>query len=148
MIGETFQLRYGQARQGDFTKEGASHRLTKCLTKPYPRMWYILVMSKLVTRTSHRTLGLIWWSKSAMSKLVTKMSHQMVRLWLVRRSNYVMVNRAKAILLKKRRLTVSPNVSPNLTPECDTFVKWATSLLKRLTEPWDPNSVMKWLVTK
>ena len=67
-------------------------------------------------------LGLDLVMQSAMSKLVTKMSHQMVRLGLVRRFNYVMVNRAKAILLKKRRLTVSPNVSPNLTPECDTFV--------------------------
>ena len=59
MIGETFQLRYGQARQGDFTKEAVSHRLTKRLTKPYPRMWYTLVMTKLVTRISHQTL----WSK-------------------------------------------------------------------------------------
>ena len=67
-------------------------------------------------------LGLDLVVQSAMSKLVTEMSHQMVRLGLVRRFNYVMVNRAKAILLKKRRLTVSPNVSPNLTPECDTFV--------------------------
>ena len=84
----------------------------------------------------------------AMRKLVTKMSHQMVRLWLVRHLNYVIVNRAKATLLNKWRLTVSPNVSPNLTPECDTFVLWESSLLKRLTKPCDSNPVMKWLVTK
>ena len=100
-----------------------------------------------------------------MSKLVTKTSHQMVRLLLVRHLNYVIVNRAKATLLNKRRLTVSPNVSPNLTRKCDTFVLWASSLLKgltkmrqsklwtssllkRLTKPCDSNPVMKWLVTK
>ena len=78
-------------------------------------------MSKLVTKMSHR-FGLDMVVQSAKSKLVTKMSHQMVRLWLVRHLNYVVVNRAKVILLNKGRLTVSTNVSPNLTPECDTLV--------------------------
>ena len=112
-LADTSKLSYGQPRQGDFTKEGASHRLTKRLTKPYPRMWYILVMSKLVTRTSHRTLGWIWWCS---------------RLW------------ARSLL---KRLTehCDPNsVMKQLVTimyhQNDTFVQWASSLVKRLTKPW------------
>ena len=116
--------------------------LLKCPTKMI-RLCYEL--ARYWNVSPHLGLDLV--VQVSLCKLVTQMSHQMVRLWLVRHLNYVIVNRAKAILLKKRRLTVSPNVSPNLTPECDTFVLWASSLLKRLTKPCDPNLVVKWLVT-